>query len=373
MTIPYDRNEPFNALPLLPPDAAVLRDPEVLLKWGRASRVLGQLNGNVQRLPNPTMLVNTISLQEAKSSSAIENIFTTDDELYKATADTVREESASPAIKEVLRYRQALWTGHRRLGESRLLDEEAIVQVYQQIKDTSQGIRPPQSRVSIKRGNSDLRPGEVIYTPPRGAGILEEKLDNLVAFLNDHQAFDLDPLLKMVVGHYQFEAIHPFTDGNGRTGRVLNLLYLVNEGLLSHPVLYLSKYIIDHKMEYYHALQTVTTQRDWKRWILYMLTAVERTAIYTNQLIADIIDQMNATLEYGKSKLEWYNKEVNEVLFSQPYLKPNVLGEALGKFSAPTLRKYIKDLQAIGIVSQKQDWKDVFYINDDLVRILAGD
>lgn len=373
MTAPYDRNRPHNQLPLLPPPETLLNDPQVLLKLVRASRALGELNGNVQRLPNPTMLVNTISLQEAKSSSAIENIFTTDDELYKATADSVREDHASPATKEVLRYREALWTGYHRVQETRVLDESAIVQVFQKIKDTSLGIRTPQSNIIIRRGNSELRAGEVIYTPPRGAGIVEEKLANLIHFWHDHHTYDIDPLLKMVIGHYQFEAIHPFHDGNGRTGRVLNLLYLVNEGLLSQPVLYLSKYIIEHKHEYYDALQSVTTMGNWKKWVLYMLGGVEQTAHYTNQLINDITSQMASTLEYGKSKLTWYDKEVNEALFSQPYVKPTTLGLAMGKSSPTTIRKYMKELVDVGLVSHKEEWKEAFYVNNDLVRILAGD
>jgi Fic family protein len=318
------------------------------------------------------MLINTISLQEAKSSSAIENIFITDDELYKATADIHREENASPAIKEVLRYREALWTGHRNVSQSGKINLDTIIQIYQKIKDSTQKIRPPQSLVVIKRGNSEHRPGEVIYTPPRGVGILEEKLKNLIEYLNDNQAYPTDPLLKMTIAHYQFEAIHPFTDGNGRTGRVLNLLYLVNQRLLSHPVLYLSKYIIDHKDEYYYNLQAVTQMGAWKKWILYMLTAVEQTAANTNRIIDEILEQMITTLDYGKKQLNWYNKEVNEAIFTQPYIKPRIIGEILSISSRTTLTKYMAQLTELGIVSPKEDWKQVYYLNNDLIRILEG-
>jgi len=347
-------------------------DNEILIKWGLASRALAELNKNILRLPNPSMLVNTISLQEAKSSSEIENIFTTDDELYKAISDKVNEASANPNTKEVLRYRESLWAGYADIIEKGKVDIDLIINVYQQIKDTKQEIRAPQSQVVIKRGNSDLRAGEVIYTPPRGHGIIEAKMKNLIGFLNNSQEYQLDPLLKMVIAHYQFEAIHPFSDGNGRTGRVLNLLYLVSQGLLTHPVLYLSKYIIQNKDDYYYHLSAVTQRNAWKNWLLFMLEAVKQTASYTNQLIDEITNQMEATLEYAKTELKWYNKEINEVLFSQPYIKPGIIGKILGRTSRTTLTQYMKQLNKIQLLSLKQDGKQVFYINNDLIRILEG-
>ena len=268
----FDRTIPFNDLPRLPPIETVI-DNDILKKWGLASRALAELNRNILGIPNPNMLVNTISLQEAQSSTAIENIFTTEDELYKAVSDTVKEETANPATKEVLRYREALWGGYKTLVEKKVFNKSTIIKVFQKIKNTKQGIRPPQSQVVIKRGQSKIKPGEIIYTPPRGTGIVEKKIDNLLDFLNNDK-YEIDPLLKMTIAHYQFEAIHPFTDGNGRTGRIINLLYLVNQNLLSHPVLYLSKYIINHKEDYYHLLSGVTQRQAWKPWILFMLSAV---------------------------------------------------------------------------------------------------
>ena len=184
----FDRNLPYNQLPLLPPPEDVINN-EVLLKWGLASRALAELNKNILRLPNPNMLVNTISRQEAKSSSEIENIFTTDDELYKAISDSVKEESANPNTKEVLRYRESLWAGYAEILEKGKMDIELIVKVYQEIKNTKQGIRPPQSLVTIKRGQSEFRAGEVIYTPPRGQGIIEAKMKNLLEFLNNSKYY----------------------------------------------------------------------------------------------------------------------------------------------------------------------------------------
>jgi len=211
----------------------------------------------------------------------------------------------------------------------------------------------------------------VIYTPPRGKGIVEEKLANLMTYLNDNKTHPTDPLLKMAVAHYQFEAIHPFTDGNGRTGRVLNLLYLVQQGLIAQPVLYLSKYIIENRDDYYYRMGAVTQRSAWKPWLMYMMTAVEQMAKHTNGLIDEIIDQMAATLTYGKNELKWYSKEINEALFAQPYLKPKIIGQILGRTSRTTLTKYMSQLTQLGILTAKPDKKEVYYVNSDLLRILG--
>jgi len=365
--IMFDRETPYNDLPNLPIPEEII-DKEILKKWGIASRALAELNKNILRIPNPTMLINTIALQEAQSSTAIENIFTTEDELYKAVSDAVKEQNTDSATKEVLRYREALWEGFRNLTDKGYIDKEVIVSVFQKIKNTTQGIRPPQSQVVIKRGQSEFRPGEVIYTPPRGEGIVEQKLENLIDFLNNNKA--TDPLLKMAIAHYQFEAIHPFSDGNGRTGRVINLLYLVSQGLISHPVLYLSKYIIENKDDYHYSLAAVTQRQDWKQWIEYMMDAVQYTSIQTNQMIDEILEQMDATFNYVKPKLKWYSYELNQTLFSQPYIKQKAIGEVTGAKSRTTLSKYIKELIKLGVLSAKEDGREVFYMNNDLLRIL---
>lgn len=365
----YDRQKPYNDLPDLPLKENIL-DMEIMQKWGLASRALAELNKNIYRIPNPFMLVNTISLQEAQSSTAIENIFTTEDELYKAVSESKNEEQVNVATKEVLNYREALWSGYNSLKTENELTEQTIISVFQKIKNTTQTFRSSQSQVVIRRGNSDLRPGEVIYTPPRGAGIIEQKMENLLTFLKEENG--IDPLLKMTIAHYQFEAIHPFSDGNGRTGRILNLLYLVNQNLLSHPVLYLSKYIIQHKEDYYHLLAGVTQRNAWKPWIMYLLEAVEQTAKHTNFLIDEIMLQQEATYQYGKENLKWYTYDLNQALFSQPYIKQKLIGEILNVTSRTTLTKYAQELVKLGIVSAQQDGKNVFYINNDLVRILGG-
>jgi len=365
----YDRNQPYNSLPEFP-RADIHLDMEIMRQWGYASRALAELNKNVLRMPNPSMLINTISLQEAQTSTAIENIFTTEDELYKAVSDSIKEEDANPTIKEVLRYREALWKGFSEINSGQKFGEKVAISVYQQVKNTTQGIRPPQSLTVIRRGDGEFRSGEIVYTPPRGEGIIEQKLRNLFDFLNTPNEFD--PLLKMVIGHYQFEAIHPFSDGNGRTGRILNQLYLINQQLLSHPVLYLSKYIIQNKDDYYHLLAGVTQRNAWKPWISYMLEAVDKTAQATNRKIDDIILQMEATLQYAQKKLKWYTIELNQALFSQPYIKQKRIGEVTGVNSRTTLTKYMKSLVELGILSAKIDGREVYYMNNDLIRILEG-
>jgi len=367
----FDRNQPFNQLPQLPPPEEII-DKDVLLQWGYASRSLAELNKNLHRLPDPAILVNTISLREAKSSSEIENIFTTNDELYKAVSDTLKEEMASSATKEVLRYREALWAGYNSIRETQRITSNTVIEVYQRVKDTTLQLRTPQSRVVIRRGNSKFKSGEIIYTPPKGGEIVKSLIDNLLDYLGSQDSYPTDPLIKMAISHYQFEAIHPFSDGNGRTGRILNLLYLVSQGLLALPVLYLSKYIIENKDEYYFLLGAVTQRGDWKSWLLYMMNAVKFTAGYTNNLIDDIVNQMEGTLEYGKAKLKWYSKEVNETLFMQPYIKPSLLNQVLNRTSRTTLTKYMTELTHLGILSPKKDGKEVYYLNNDLLRILEG-
>ncbi|MFC5282455.1 Fic family protein [Pedobacter alpinus] len=368
----YDRNKPYNNLPLLPPAVAIEEDITILKALVTTSRALATVNMSIQRLPNPFILINTIALQEAKASTAIENIFTTEDELYKAISDNIKEDNANAATKEVLRYREALWEGYLLMKDKKQIDLAIIKGIFKQIKNTTAGLRPAQSLTVIRRGQSEFRAGEVIYTPPRGEDVLQNLMDNLIDYLNDDEKYPIDPLLKMCVAHYQFEAIHPFVDGNGRTGRILNLLYLVNKGLIAQPALYLSKYIILNKDDYYYNLGLVTQRGNWKEWILYLLDAVEKTALLTSQLIESILAQMESTLSQAKQKIKWYSKEVNELLFSQPYIKPKLIGDFLNISSRTTLTKYFNELVANKVLSVRKDGKEVFYVNDDLIKILEG-
>ena len=316
------------------------------------------------------MLVNTLSLQEAKTSTEIENIFTTEDELYKAISDTKQNENSNPATREVLKYREALWAGYKTLQDNSIINKTLIIQIFNQIKETNSEYRPPQANIVIKRGQSELRHGEIIYTPPRNEKVIEILMNNLIDFLNDDINYPFDPLLKMCIAHYQFEAIHPFQDGNGRTGRILNLLYLVSKNLLSQPILYISKYIILNKDDYYFKLSDVTQRNAWEEWIIYMLDAIEKTSLITNEKINDILAQMQETYKYAKNKIKWYNKDVNEVIFSQPYIKPKTIGQIIKKTSRTTLTKYMNELVENKILRPKRLGSEIYYLNDDLLRII---
>ena len=366
----FDRTKPYDDLPLLPPKIDIESNINILKKLVSSSRALATINGNLNRLPNPLMLVNTLALQEAKTSTEIENIFTTEDELYKAISDTKRNEHSKPATKEVLKYREALWAGYQTLQDNSIINKALIVQIFNQIKETNSEYRPPQANIVIKRGQSEMKPGEIIYTPPRNEQVIETLMNNLIEFLNDDIKYPIDPLLKMCMAHYQFEAIHPFQDGNGRTGRILNLLYLVSKDLLAQPILYISKYIIFNKDDYYFKLSAVTQRNSWEGWIIYMLDAIEKTSLITNNKINDILAQMEETINYAKSRIKWYNKEVNEVIFSQPYVKPKIIGQTIKKTSRTTLTKYMNDLVKNKILRPKKVGSEVYYLNDDLLRII---
>jgi Fic family protein len=367
----YDKHKPFNQLPLLPPPEDRFLTIGVLTKLAKVHRALGKLDGISLRLPNPNMLVNTISLQEAKSSSEIENIFTTDDELYKAISDKVKEQNANPSTKEVLRYREALWAGYNKIKEGNKIQLGTIIEIYQQIKQTSLGIRSPHVETIIKKTGMPFAGDEIIYTPPRGEGIIESKLKNLFEFINNNK-YLYDPLIKLALSHYQFEAIHPFTDGNGRTGRVLNLMMLIQNQLLTHPILYLSKFIIDTKDDYYKHLRAVTQTQSWQDWTVYIINGIEQTSYYTISLIESITGQMNETYEYAKKKLSFINKDIIEAIFTQPYIRRETIAKITGKKSRTTSTKYMQDLCNIGILEAKKEGRDVFYVNNDLVNILAG-
>ncbi len=365
----FERTSPFNKLPHLPPEDGKIYDKEVLLLLAKAHSSLGKLDGISRKLPNPLMLVNAISLQEAKSSSEIENIFTTDDELYKAISTT--DTQISPTAKEVLRYRESLWTGVEHITKHNHIDIQTIIRIYQNIKQTQTGIRSEHSNVRIIKGGKSITSGEVVYTPPKGDDILKELLNNFLAFINNDEQFDLDPLLKMVISHYQFEAIHPFSDGNGRTGRILNTLILMKKGLLSHPILYLSKYIINNKDSYYHYLNGVSSRGDWKRWLLYMLTAVDETANYTVMKIEEITQQFEATRKHIEKHIPNLDFSVIEAIFTQPYMKAiHIVNDKIK--SRNTAKRYLDQLCNIQVLELKHIGNEIVYINNDLVRILES-
>lgn len=367
-TIPYDRNQPYNHLPLLPPPDEKVISVEIMQAVNKANKALAELKGFAKKLPNQSMLVSTISLREAKASTEIENIFTTDDELYKALSgnDTGLKGNA----KEVLRYRQALWKGYQTIQEKGVFDTNLMIRIYQEIKEVKDGIRPSQTETTIKRRGSGMLGGTVVYTPPRGENVIKEKLDNLIDYLNDDEKYSYDPLIKLAISHYQFEVIHPFRDGNGRTGRILIMLLMIQKQLLDVPILYLSAYIIENKDDYTALLNQVTTLRSWKSWILYMLRAVEETSIYTINKINEIDRLFQKTIELVSFKLPHIHKEIVEKLFEQPYISPKALLDHSIK-SINTAKKYLKQMEELGIMVPVKIGAEIIYLNIDLFNLLS--
>jgi Fic family protein len=359
----FDPNMPYNDLPLLPPRAEI-ETTAVLKKALPAGRALAELKGVGETIPNQTILVETIVLQEAKASSEIENIVTTNDALFQAFSSS--ERVTDPATKEVLHYREAVWEGLTSLKARHLLTTNLWVKVVQTIKQNSAGIRTtPGTKVS------NAVTGDVIYTPPEGEKIIRDKLKNVEEFIHE-DADGLDPLVKLALIHYQFEAIHPFTDGNGRTGRIINALYLVQKGLLEQPVLYLSKYIIENKADYYRLLRGVTEKGEWEPWVLYMLDAIEQTATFTKNRIIQIRDLMQQTMQESKEKLPTrvYSKELIELLFHRPYTKVEHVVDA-GIAERKTASVYLAELEKAGVLTKKKVGRENLYLNTRLFELLA--
>ncbi len=357
--MPFNRQQPYNDLPLLPP-ITELETRAVLKQAISANRVLANLRGLAAKIPNQGLLINSIVLQEARLSSEIENIVTTNDELYRAAANG--DGKTDPHTKEVLRYREALHFGFKALRE-RPLNSNLFIELVQLIKQVDIGIRAIPG-TALK---NDL--GEVIYTPPVGEAVIRDKLANLEQFI--HADDGLDPLVKMAVMHYQFEAIHPFPDGNGRTGRILNLLFLVEQQLLDIPVLFLSRYIITHRQEYYAGLRGVTEAQDWERWVLFMLKAVESTAQQTFEQVNRILALMEEVRERVQREAEnIYSKDLVEAIFMQPYTKIAFLVEA-GIAKRQTASRYLQTLAAMGVLREEQVGREKYYINDALFAELT--
>ena len=358
----FDPQKPYNDLPLLPPKQDI-ETRNILRKTIAAGRALAELKGLGETIPNQSMLVNSVVLQEAKASSEIENIITTDDALFRAfTAKTSRIDSST---KEVLRYREALWEGYNELKKRPILATNLFVKLVQRIKENQASIRR-----TIGTTISNAATGEIIYTPPEGEAVIRDKLKNLEDYI--HGEDDVDPLIKLALIHYQFETIHPFSDGNGRTGRIINILYLVLQGLLDLPVLYLSKFVIDRKNEYYRLLRQVTERYEWEPWILYMLDAVEKTAAFTRKRILDIRDLMAETMGVAKEILPGrvYSKELIELLFCQPYTKGQFLVDA-GIAKRQTAAEYLKELEKIGVLKTEKIGRETLYLNGKLYDLLS--
>ena len=355
----FDHRIPYNDLPLLPPKADI-ETKNILRKTISAGRALAQLNGTLLNLPNPTLFLDTIYLQEAKASSEVENIITTNDELYKSlVADRKSENSAT---KEVLSYKEALWLGLEQLKTKPFITTNLCIKIVQCIKQNNASIRNmPGTTLSNTQG-------EVIYTPPSGEAIIREKLANLEKFINEDES--IDPLIKMALIHYQFEAIHPFSDGNGRTGRILVLLYLKLSGLLNTPAIYLSEYIIKNKTEYYRRLRSVTENDEWESYILYMLDMIEKTSIKGLERLNKITTAVEKTAEEIKKTLpKIYSKDLVEILFRLPYTKrQHLIHGNIGNLK--TVGNYLIALEENRFLKSVKVGKEKLYLNQQLLTIL---
>lgn len=353
---------PYNNLPLLPPGID-LETKTVLKNCIPARAALAELRQAAELIPNQTMLINTLPLLEAKDSSEIENIVTTADKLFQhAQTD---DGLADAATKEALRYRTALYQGYQSL-QQRPLSTATAVQICCMIKGDSIDIRRVPG-TALANPKTD----QVIYTPPEGETHIRDLLGNWERFL--HTETGLDPLVRMAVGHYQFEAIHPFTDGNGRTGRVLNILFLIEENLLTLPILYLSRYIIANKSDYYRLLLNVTRDQQWEPWILYMLHAVETTAKWTTGKIGAVRELANHTAKYVREQLpKIYTRDLVDVIFEQPYCRISNLAERhIAKRQAGS--RYLKELVDIGVLVERQVGNEKLFIHPKLIRLLMQD
>lgn len=358
----FDPRQPYNDLPLLPPQCDLETKP-ILKKCVAANKALAELKGAGDLIPNQAVLINAIPLQEAKLSSEIENIVTTQDALFQAAVDESRV--TDPATKEVLRYRTALRRGFEAVQAQpfrlRLLEDLCGVLRNEKVKfRTDRG---------VYIGNPSAR--TITYTPPVGPAVMRAKLKNLEEFLLGDD--DLDPLVRMAVAHYQFEAIHPFTDGNGRTGRILNILFLIHAGLLRIPVLYLSRHLIQNKAEYYRLLRGVTERGEWEQWISFILTGVEETATWTTSRILGIRDLFEKTLARCRAKLpsKVYSKELVELVFTQPYCKIQFLVDA-GIAQRQTASDYLQELEKLGVLKGERRGRDVLYKHPALLKVLTA-
>lgn len=358
----WNPNLAYNQLPDLPP-IAELETKAVLKQTITARAALAELKQAAELIPNQSMLINTLPLMEARASSEIENIVTTTDKLFQSLQ--LDSDEKDPATKEALQYRAALFSGYHSLQRLPLCTQTAVL-ICSEIKGRTMDIRRV-TGTALRNGVN----GEVIYTPPEGESLIRDKLANWEKFI--HYSDDLDPLIILAVAHYQFEAIHPFIDGNGRTGRILNSLLLIEKGLLHLPILYLSRYIIANKADYYRLLLGVTTHQNWQDWIIYILKGIEDTANWTVKKIEAIKLLSETTRNYIHQMLpNIYSRELVDLLFEQPYLRITHLEKA-GIAKRQTASKYLKDLCDIGVLQELNIGRDKLFIHPKLMELLRGE
>lgn len=353
-----------NIFPLEQLNATRFESPAILKKLATASRHLAELKGIAGSIPHQGVLINTLGLQEAKDSSEIENIVTTHDELFKD--DVMPQSFTNPAAKEVLRYRQALRVGFDRVKHSGLLTANHVIEIQAELERNNAGFRKLPS-TELKSGS-----GRTIYTPPQDPTEIISLMGDLERFINDDESYAVDPLIKMALIHHQFESIHPFYDGNGRTGRIINVLYLVKTGLIDIPVLYLSNYIVHTKAEYYRLLQAVRDEDKWEEWVLYMLEMVQQTAIQTIATIQDIKVAMQDYKIRIRAQYKFYSQDLINNLFTHPYTKIEFIQAAL-QVSRLTAAKYLDELMDGGFVQKQKIGRGNYYVNTALTNILASD
>lgn len=354
--------KPSYAIPALPPPVNLETVP-VLKALAKANRALAELKGRAATIPNQGILIDTLALQEAKASSEIENIVTTQDEVFQA--DLQLEGPASPAAKEVALYRDALKLGYDRLlTTGGLITNRTLIEVFRLLKHRDGGFR-----VTPGTALKNDATGEVVYVPPQDAYEIEAAMSALERFINEDEHSSLDPLIKMALIHHQFESIHPFPDGNGRIGRILNVLYLTRTGLLETPILYLSRHITRTKADYYRLLQAVRTQGAWEEWILYKLEAVADTAQTTLALVEGIRNQMASVKKRLRDDLpNLYSQDLLNNLFRHPYTRIEFVVKDL-KVSRQTAAKYLDLLAEKGFVAKHRSGRSNYYVNTDLVRL----
>ena len=358
--MPFKADKPYNTLPLLPPKKEV-ETKAVLKKCITARAALAELKQASDLIPDARMLVNTLPLLEAQASSEIENIITTTDRLFEYAS--LGANRADPATKEALRYRTALREGIEYMRK-RPLGTRLAEQLCSRIKGVEMAVRKVPGTALANE-----RTGGIIYTPPEGEELIREKLGNWETYL--HQQDEIDTLVRMAVAHYQFEAIHPFTDGNGRTGRLLNTLYLVEQQLLSLPVLYLSRYIIEHKNDYYANLLRVTTHQSWEKWILYILSGVEETSDWTREKIAAIRKLLEHTNQWVRRVApDIHSRELIDTIFTQPYCRiANIVEADIAK--RQTASVYLKRLVDIGVLQETKVGRDKLFIHPKLIGVIT--
>lgn len=351
-------------LPSLPQPAELETVP-TLKALAIATRGLAELKGRAATIPNPRILIDTLTLQEARASSEIENVVTTQDELFRG--GLAANDGGSPAAKEVARYREALLLGHRRLGETQgILSNRTLIEMFRLLKQTDAGFRNLPGTVVRNQAT-----GEVVHTPPQSEDEIRIHMTALERFINEDELSPLDPLIKMALIHHRFETIHPFYDGNGRIGRILNVLYLTRTGLLDQPILYLSRHLTRTKAEYYRLLRAVQTEGAWEEWVLYTLHAVAATADLTLRLIEGIREQMAAVKYRMRAELpKLYSQDLLNNLFRHPYTRTAFVEADLG-VSRVTAAKYLDRLTQHGFVRKVRAGRNNYYIHSELVNLFV--